>query len=307
MTEGEAREPRARGEVAASLAAEGRRRRVALVSGCSSGIGLAIATEAARAGHIVYAGVRDPSSAERLASVRGVVPVTLDVTRAADREAAVERLHREQGRLDVVVNNAGVALGGFLEQLEEDELRQLFDVNVFGTWALTRAALPHLRESCGLVVVISSMSGRSALPGLGAYAASKFALEAMGEAWRHELAPFGVRVALVEPGAYRTEIFRRNRRLGRRVKDPASPYAALVQRADALVARTVEHLARDPAEVARLVVSLFDKARPALRYPIGPGARLRGLILRLAPFSLVEAIVRRALRPTAQGEKPQRE
>jgi NAD(P)-dependent dehydrogenase (short-subunit alcohol dehydrogenase family) len=130
--------------------------RVVLVTGCSSGIGRAIANEAARSGHVVYAGVRDPASGERLASMPGVVPVTLDVTSEADREAAVERVRREHGRLDVLVNNAGVALGGFLEQLDEDEIRHLFDVNVFGAWALTRAALPHLRESRGLVVLMSS-------------------------------------------------------------------------------------------------------------------------------------------------------
>jgi NAD(P)-dependent dehydrogenase (short-subunit alcohol dehydrogenase family) len=281
--------------------------RVVLVTGCSSGIGRAIANEAARSGHVVYAGVRDPASGEGLASMPGVVPVTLDVTSEADREAAVERVRREQGRLDVLVNNAGVALGGFLEQLDEDEIRHLFDVNVFGAWALTRVALPHLRESRGLVVLMSSMSGRSALPGLGAYAASKFALEGLGEAWRHELAPFGVRVVLVEPGAYRTEIFGRNRRLGRRVKEAASPYAPFVAHSEALAARTVERLARDPSAVARLVVSLFGESRPALRHPIGPGARLRALLLRVAPFSLVEAILRRAMRPSSQAAKPQRE
>jgi NAD(P)-dependent dehydrogenase (short-subunit alcohol dehydrogenase family) len=278
--------------------------RVVLVTGCGSGIGLAVAREAARAGHVVYAGLRDPASG--LAPEAGPVPVALDVTRAADREAAVERVVRERGRLDVLVDNAGVALGGFLEQIEEDELRGVFDVNVFGAWAMARAALPHLRAARGLLVLMSSMSGRSALPGLGAYAASKFALEALGEVWRHELAPFGVRVVLVEPGAYRTEIFGRNRRLGRRVPDAASPYAPLVDRIDDLATRTVRRLARDPAEVARLVVSLFDVPRPRLRYPIGPGARLRSALLRLAPFSLVEAIVRRALRP-AQGRKPHRE
>ncbi len=280
--------------------------RVVLVTGCSSGIGLAVAREAARAGHVVYAGLRDPGSARGLALEAGTVPLPLDVTRASDRAAAVERVVRERGRLDVLVNNAGVALGGFLEQLEEDELRHVFDVNVFGAWAMTCAALPHLRSAKGLVAFISSMSGRSALPGLGAYAASKFALEGLGEAWRHEVAAFGVRVVLVEPGAYRTEIFARNRRLGRRVRDAASPYAPLVARVDDVAARTASRLARDPAEVARLVVSLFDAPRPRLRHPIGPGARLRSVLLRLAPFSLVEAAVRRALRP-AHGRNPHRE
>ena len=282
--------------------------RVVLITGCGSGIGLATAIEAARAGHVVYAGVRDPASAPAVARAAGelpIVPLPLDVRHPEERAAAVAQVVRERGRLDVLVNNAGVALGGFLEQLDEDELRHVFDVNVFGAWGMTRAALPHLRASPGsLVVFISSMAGRSAMPGLGAYAASKFALEAMGEAFRHELGLFGIRVALVEPGAYRTEIFGRNRRLARHAGDAASPYAPYAEGMDRLVSRIVDRFARDPAEVARLVVSLFDARRPALRHPIGPDARVRSALLRLAPFGLFERIVGRMLRAAPRHRDP---
>jgi NAD(P)-dependent dehydrogenase (short-subunit alcohol dehydrogenase family) len=284
--------------------------RVVLITGCRSGIGLATALQAARAGHVVYAGLRDPATSDSLRAAQGlpIIPIPLDVTRAEERAAAVDRILAERGRLDVLVNNAGVALGGFLEQLEEDELRHVFDVNVFGVWAMTRAALPHMRKAgSGLIVLVSSMAGRMAMPGLGAYASSKFALEGMGEAWRHELAAFGIRVVLVEPGAYRTEIFGRNRSVGRRARDADSPYAPYVERVDALAARTVARVARDPSEVARLVVSLIEGKRPAMRYPIGPGARLRSLLVRLAPFALLEAAFRWALRPRPHGRKPQRE
>ena len=284
--------------------------RVVLITGCGSGIGLATALEAARAGHIVYAGLRDPASGAELMRAAGglsIVPLALDVTRAEDRAAAVERVLRERGRLDVLVNNAGVALGGFLEQLDDDELRRVFDVNVFGAWAMTRVALPALRASRGLVVLMSSMAGRSAMPGLGAYAASKFALEAMGEAFRHELRLFGIRVVLVEPGAYRTEIFGRNRRLSRHARDTASPYAPYVERLDALVERIAARFARDPAEVARLVVGLFEARRPGLRHPIGPDARLRSLLLRVAPFGLLERLIGRALSGSCRRGSPRRE
>ena len=284
--------------------------RVVLITGCGSGIGLATALEAARAGHTVYAGLRDPASGTALMRAAGglsIVPLPLDVTRAEHRAAAVERVVRERGRLDVLVNNAGVALGGFLEQLDDDELRQVFDVNVFGAWAMTRVALPALRASRGLVVLMSSMAGRSAMPGLGAYAASKFALEAMGEAFRHELGLFGIRVVLVEPGAYRTEIFGRNRRLSRHARDTASPYAPYVERLDALVERIAARFARDPAEVARLVVGLFEARRPSLRHPIGPDARLRSLLLRLAPFGLLERLIGRALSGSSRRASPRHE
>jgi NAD(P)-dependent dehydrogenase (short-subunit alcohol dehydrogenase family) len=280
---------------------------VVLVTGCRSGIGLAIATEAARAGHTVYAGLRDPSLSPDLllgASGLSIIPLPLDVTQADQRAAAVARIISDRGRLDVLVNNAGIALGGFLEQVAEDELRRLYDVNVFGAWAMTRAVLPHMRAAgSGLIVLVSSMAGRMAIPGLGAYASSKFALEAMGEAFRHELAPFGVRVVLLEPGAYRTEIFGRNRTIARGALDPASPYAPFVARLNALVGRIVDRIARDPLEVGRLVVSLFGVRRLALRYPIGPWARLRSLLLRLAPFTLFEIVYRRALADRGRGRK----
>jgi NAD(P)-dependent dehydrogenase (short-subunit alcohol dehydrogenase family) len=283
--------------------------RVVLITGAGSGIGRATARAAAGAGHVVYAGLRDLASAAtgtEGAGERPVTPLALDVRRPEERTAAVERVVREQGRLDVLVNNAGVALGGFLEQLDEDELRQVFDVNVFGAWSMTRAALPHLRASSGLVVFLSSMAGRSAMPGMGAYASSKFALEAMGEAFRHELALFGVRVVLVEPGAFRTDIFGRNRRLARHARDPDSPYAPYVEGLDRLVTRIADRFARDPAEVARVVVSLIDQRRPALRRPVGPDARLRTVLLRLAPFRLHERLVARALERWARDRGPRR-
>ncbi|MBX2802520.1 MAG: SDR family NAD(P)-dependent oxidoreductase, partial [Myxococcales bacterium] len=152
---------------------------VVLITGCGSGFGRLAALEAARRGHIVYAGLRSMSSASDLrAAATGldVIPLPLDVTVAEQRTAAVERILTEQGGLDGLVNNAGVALGGFLEDVDEDEIRHLFEVNVFGAWALTKACLPALRQADrATVVMISSLSAVMALPGLGAYAASKFA------------------------------------------------------------------------------------------------------------------------------------
>ena len=274
-------------------------RLVVLVTGCSSGFGLHIARDAARAGHTVYAGVRSPERATALAAeTRGldVTPLTLDVTDAAARDAAVARILRDHGRLDVLVNNAGVALGGPLELVGEDELRQVFETNVFGLWALTRACLPAMRAAGrGRIINISSMSGRQALPLLGVYAASKFALEGLSEAWRHELKPLGVDVVLVEPGAYRTDIFGRNRHIARDARrEPA--YLPLVERVDALFSRTVDRAARAPREVSRLVVRLMSARRPRLRYALGPGTLLRNVALRALPGCAVEGLVQLALR-----------
>lgn len=271
--------------------------KVILITGAAAGFGREIALAAARAGHVVYAGVRNPSDVDALATLDARLrPLSLDVTVPAQRAAAVARIYGEAGRLDALINNAGVALGGFLEQLDEDELRQVMEVNFFAVWAMTQAVLPGMREArSGLIVNISSMAGRMAFPGLGAYAASKFALEGMSEAWRHELRAFGVHVVLVEPGAYRTDIFSRNRRVGRRARDPESPWAALAARADARFTKLANRQARDPAEVAALVLSILTDPAPRLRYPIGADARLRSTLVRVAPFSLVEALIWRML------------
>ncbi len=274
---------------------------VVLVTGCRSGFGLLTAVEAARRGHVVYAGLRDLDTAgDLLEAARGldVRPLQLDVVVPEQRGAAVERVLAEQGRIDALVNNAGIALGGFLEQVDEDELRRVFEVNVFAIWALTRLCLPTMRaQGAGAVVMVSSMSGRMAFPGLGVYASSKFALEGMSEAWRHELAPFGVRVALVEPGAYKTDIFGRNRTLTRNAHQPDSPYAARERHMDTLFARVVDRTGRDPQDVADKICDLIAARAPALRHPMGSDALLRKLLLRVVPFRAIEAVLGRATNP----------
>lgn len=264
---------------------------VLLITGCSAGFGRRTALAAARAGWIVYAGLRDPADEDALLAeaVPGrLIPLRLDVTQADQRAAALARIEAEQGRLDALVNNAGRALGGFLELVEEDELRALFDLNLFAPWALTKAALPLLRRSArATVVMVSSTSGITALPGLGAYAASKFALEGLSEAWRHELALFGVRVVLIEPGAYATDIIGRNRQITRGAADPG-PYAPWAARMMEVFEGTFARIARNPDEVAAAILAILEARRPPLRYPIGPGSALRSLFRRFLPFGLLE-------------------
>jgi len=273
---------------------------VVLITGCRSGIGLAAATAIARAGHAVYAGLRDVTTGDELVAACGgldVTPIQLDVTDADQRDAAVGRILAERGQLDALVNNAGVGIGGFMEQLDEDEFRQVFDVNVVGAWALTRAVLPAMRSRGeGIIVNISSMSGRMALAGNGLYSSSKFALEGLSEALRLEVKPFGVRVVLVEPGAYRTDIMTRNRRVCRAALVPDGPYAAMAERLDALWRRTVERQARDPAEVGEKVLALLTHPRPRLRHPIGPDAWFRVFALRFLPRGVIEWVLGYALR-----------
>ena len=274
--------------------------KVALITGCRSGFGLLTALDAARAGYRVYAGLRDVSTADDLraqARELPITPVQLDVTRAEEREAVVADILAREGRIDALVNNAGIAIAGFWEQFDEDELRSMFEVNVFAAWALTKLCLPNMRDRrAGVIVNVTSMAGRMATPGLGMYAGSKFALEGMSEALRHELRSFGVRVVLVEPGPYKTDIFARNRRMCRASASelPDGPYARLQAKVTALFDR-MGHKMGDAREVSRLIVRLLDDPTPRLRYPLGPNVRPRLLIRKLLPFRLEERVVDRVL------------
>ena len=270
---------------------------VTLVTGCRSGFGLGIAVEAARRGHTVYAGLRDLATKDELVARStglDVRPVQLDVTDKDQREAAVARILDEHGRIDGLVNNAGVVLGGFLELLTEEELRKVFDVNVFGVWAMTCAVLPAMRtQRAGKLIMLSSVSGIMALPGLGAYASSKFALEGMSESWRHELRPFDIDVYLVEPGPYRTDIWGRNRTLADTDAD-GGPYGEISARVEERLMAMVQQSMREPDEVITRIMTLLEGPRTRLRHPMGPGAVERKLA-KLLPFSVTERGVRKKL------------
>lgn len=266
---------------------------VVLLTGCRSGFGLLAAVEAARRGHTVYAGLRDVSTADGLLEAAGdlpIRPVQLDVTDPVQREEVVARIEAEHGALDGLVNNAGIALGGPLEEVSEAGLRKVFEVNVFGAWALTTRALPAMRaQGRGCVIQVSSMAGRIALPGLGAYAASKFALSGMTESWRAELAPFGVQMVLLEPGPYKTDIFSRNRRVAETPAD--SPYRPFIERMEAK-AEQWTHRAGDAQDVADTICDLLAHPSPPWRVPMGPTVHLRRALRWTLPDRGWEALVR---------------
>ena len=177
-----------------------------LVSGASTGIGRETALRLARAGHTVFAGVRKESDAESLRNegIDGLTPVLFDVTDAAAIAAATKTVAQAVGEagLQGVVANAGIGIAGALEFVDLDEVRRQFEVNVIGVLAVVQAAMPLIRKGKGRVVITGSIAGRAALPILGPYAASKFALEAVAESMRRELAPSGIHVALIEQSGH---------------------------------------------------------------------------------------------------------
>jgi NAD(P)-dependent dehydrogenase (short-subunit alcohol dehydrogenase family) len=272
---------------------------VILVTGAASGIGRAAALRLAGAGHRVLAGDRRPDPLAELADAAAgrLEPLPLDVADADSVEAVRAEVERRTGGhgLDVLVNNAGYALPGPLEALSEADLRAQFDTNVFGMLAVTRAFLPAMRErGAGRVVNVGSIMGRVTMPLLGAYIASKYAVAALTETLRMELAPFGVRVVLVEPGAVRSEF--RVRALERLApyRDPSSPYAAAVAGSDAAWAR-VYRFAAAPVAVARVIEHAATAGRPAPRYVVPAHWRLVPAALALAPVRLADAAKRRVM------------
>jgi NAD(P)-dependent dehydrogenase (short-subunit alcohol dehydrogenase family) len=247
---------------------------VALITGTSSGIGLATALHFARAGHDVYAGVRNPATATDLAravetEALSIRPVAIDVDDGASVEAGVGAVLERAGRVDVLVNNAGIGGGGPIEDVPVDWVKTLFETNYFGAIRMIRAVLPGMRKrKNGAIVNVSSVAGRVAIAGHGHYSAVKHALEAASEALAQEVQAFGIRVAIVEPGVVITPIFTKARRFA----DPASPYAEHVRRLLAYYQRQVPR-AVQPAAVAEVIYLAVTTPAPRLRYLVGDDAR----------------------------------
>jgi NADP-dependent 3-hydroxy acid dehydrogenase YdfG len=280
-----------------------------LITGATSGIGRDAALRLAGAGHVVLAGGRRRDALAGLAAEsRGrIEPLVLEVTEPASVEAARELVERRtDGRgLDVLVNNAGYALPGPLEALAEADLRGLFDTNLFGLLAVTRAFLPAMRErGLGRVVNVGSIMGRVAMPLLGAYNASKHAVAAVTDALRMELAPFGVTVVLVEPGALRTGFAARALAGLAPYRDPGSPYAAALAGTDAAWAR-VYRFAPGPSAAGRAIVRAATADRPAPRYVVPARNRLVVAALAALPTPAADAARRRIMGlPTHPDRRP---
>lgn len=246
--------------------------RVWLITGASSGLGQAVAQAALAAGDTVVAAVRTPTSADGLAAAHPgrVAAVQLDVAGAARIPAAVAEVIARYGRIDVLVNSAGRALVGSVEETSDRELRDLMEVHFFGPAALTRAVLPHMRQQrSGAIVQISSMGGRMSFAGVGAYSATKFALEGLSEALAAEVAPFGIKVLIVEPGAFRTGLHR----TGTRQEATAIPaYHDIIGPVRAQQAGFDGKQPGDPAKAADAILTALGADTTPLRLPLGNDA-----------------------------------
>jgi NAD(P)-dependent dehydrogenase (short-subunit alcohol dehydrogenase family) len=246
---------------------------VVLVTGSSSGIGLATALHFGRLGDEVYAGVRNLSTATELAGAieaekLAIRPITLDVDDPVSVTRAVGEVLARSGRVDVLVNNAGIGGGGPIEDVPVDWVKSLFETNYLGAIRMIQAILPGMRERrSGAIVNVSSIAGRLAIAGHGHYSAVKHALEAISEALAQEVHAFGIRVAIVEPGVVVTPIFTKARRFA----DPGSPYAVHVHRL-LLFYQMQMKTPSQPADVARVIHEAVTAKEPRLRYLVGDDA-----------------------------------
>ena len=270
--------------------------KIALVTGASSGFGLLTSIELAKAGFRVVATMRDLARRERLdqavaaAGVAAKVDVrALDVTTFETMQGFVDRVVADYGRLDVLVNNAGFAVAGFAEDIKLDELRLQFETNFFGAVAMTKAVLPTMRrQRSGHIIQVSSIVGLQGAVTVSSYSASKHALEGWSETLRMEVNSLGIKVVLVEPGSFQTDIWTRGAVMGEQATKQTSPN---IQRS-LRMRSVVEKLPKaDPIAVARLIVAIAQNPNPKLRYLAGRDAKFQLAMKRILPWKWYEKVV----------------
>jgi NAD(P)-dependent dehydrogenase (short-subunit alcohol dehydrogenase family) len=264
-----------------------------LITGATSGFGRTITEAALARGDSVVATSRRTEGLDDLAGDDRVLVTRLDVTDAVQREAAVAAALDRFGRIDVLVNNAGRTQVGAVEETTEDELRFLFDLHFFAPAALTRLVLPTMRaQGSGAIVQMSSVGGQVTAPGFSAYCATKFALEGLSETLQAEVEPFGIRVLIVEPGAFRTGLFRPDAAY---LSDEMPEYADTVGPTRAYVRDGHLEQPGDPVKAAAAIVAALDADEPPLRLVLGGDAignirqRLLGVSAELDAWAAVGA------------------
>jgi NAD(P)-dependent dehydrogenase (short-subunit alcohol dehydrogenase family) len=244
--------------------------RIWLITGANSGFGRAITEAAVAAGDTVVATARTISALDDLTAAHPgqVEALSLDVTRPAAVAAVITDVAGRHGRIDVLVNNAGRSHVGAFEETSDAELRALFEVQVFGPAALVRAVLPHMRaRGSGAIVQMSSMGGQMSFAGFSAYSGTKFALEGMSEALAEEVRPLGIRVLIVEPGAFRTSLWASST-----TSTPIAAYDETVGPTRQMVQSGDGRQAGDPAKAAAAILAALNSDDPPLRLPLGEDA-----------------------------------
>jgi NAD(P)-dependent dehydrogenase (short-subunit alcohol dehydrogenase family) len=270
--------------------------KIALITGCSSGFGLLTSIELAKAGYHVVATMRDLSRRAKLdqaahaAGVNDQIDIrALDVTLSSDIATVVDTVARDYGRIDVLVNNAGFAVAGFAEDIKLEELRLQFETNFFGAVAMTKAVLPTMRKQrSGHIIQMSSIVGLQGSVTISSYAASKHALEGWSESLRLEVNALGIKVVLIEPGAFATGIWIEGARMGEESTKRSSPNFARGLRMREVMQKIPK---ADPVTVARAVLAIAQNPNPKLRYLVGRDAKIQLTLKRLLPWRTYEKMI----------------
>lgn len=239
------------------------------ITGCSTGFGREIAKKAISAGYNVVATARNPAQIEDLAAEHQthVLILQLDVTDKAQVRAAVQMALEKFGTIDVLVNNAGIGYFSTVEESDEEEARRMFEINFWGLMAVTQEVLPHLRSrNSGRIINFSSVGGLAAFPSVGYYNATKFAVEGISESLAKEVAPIGIRVTLIEPGAFRTDW------AGRSANRTQTAITAYMETVGPRINRSSGQEMGNPAKLAEAVIQVAELPNPPLRLLLGKDA-----------------------------------
>lgn len=277
-------------------------KKIAIITGASSGFGLLTTLELAKKDYLVIATMRNLekqvdliSQATKLNLQQYIQVQQLDVT---DQNSIhnFQLFLKEINRVDLLINNAGYANGGFVEEIPVEEYRKQFETNLFGTISITQLVLPYMREQKrGKIINISSISGQVGFPGLSPYVSSKYALEGWSESLRLEVKPFGIDVALLEPGSYSTNIWEVGKQLAENQSDTTSPYKEYMEKIQKHINNGSETFG-NPIDVANKIVEIAEAKRTTLRYPIGKGVKFIIFAKKLLPWRLWEYLVLRSFK-----------
>jgi len=275
--------------------------KIILITGCSSGFGLLTAARLASKGHTVIATMRNLTKRQALLDETrkrntNVQILPLDVTDIRSIQATITAVETLHGRIDVLINNAGYGIGGFFEDLTQEEIRAQLDTNFFGVQNVCREVIPLMRrQKQGKIINISSISGLYALPGFGAYNASKWALEGFSESLYYEMKIHGVNVCLIEPGTYRTTIFYGNKRYAKNFNNPQSPYYKHSKYFSEEVDKYVAADKKDPEDIAILVEKLVNAQNPSFRNIPDRRSKILFALKRFLPFQIFSGILYKLL------------
>ncbi|BCD23673.1 short chain dehydrogenase [Bacillus cereus] len=277
-------------------------KKVAIITGSSSGFGLLTTLELAKKDYLVIATMRNLekqanllSQATQLNLLHNITVQQLDIT---DQNSihTFQLFLKEINRVDLLINNAGYANGGFVEEIPVEEYRKQFETNLFGAISITQLVLPYMREQqSGKIINISSISGQVGFPGLSPYVSSKHALEGWSESLRLEVKPFGIDVALVEPGSYNTNIWEVGKQLATNQSDTTSPYKEYMDKIQKHINSGSDTFG-NPIDVANKIVEIAESKRTNLRYPIGKGVKFMIFAKKILPWRLWEYLVLRSFK-----------